>query len=126
MATRMTTLLYGAEPECDVAPGNRADTLDIDVPAPAPMRPRFPTPNPDPWLAKRERAHAVALPAIMFGIAAAAAIFAGLAIVGIALAWRHSMAPLAQVALMASGGYVLCVGIGYVASRPSRDHLGHA
>jgi hypothetical protein len=57
MATRMTTVLYGDEPETDVAPGNRVDgpsTSSQGVPAPPPMRPIYPTPTPTPWL-ERER-----------------------------------------------------------------------
>jgi len=154
MATRMTTLLYGEKPGCDVAPGNRADTADAAVPAPAPpfltspsfappprstttqplaatpVRPLYPTPHPDPWLARRAAASFaeknVALPAIMFGIAAAAAVFAGLAVVAVALAWSHSMTLLAQVALMVVGGYLISVGVGYVVSESAEQRLSHA
>ena len=58
MATRMTTVLYGHEPETDIAPGNRVDvesTSGLDGPAPPPMRPNYPTPTPTPWL-QREAA----------------------------------------------------------------------
>lgn len=150
----MTTLLYGEEPGCDVAPGNRADTADVPIPAPAapflaspsyippvprrttmqplaasPMRQVFPTPSPDPWVASAVPAAGVAdvgerdiaLPSIMFGVAAAAAVFAGLAVVGVALAWSQSLGTVAEIALMIVGGYLMAVGIGYVVSTSSRE-----
>lgn len=140
MATRMATLLYGDKPGCDVEAGNRADAADLALPAPAPpfplspsflpptpprvrtqplaaaatpMRPPYPTPNPEPWLGHRV---ASLLPAVMLGVVAAAAVFAGLAVFGVALAWSSAMTLLAQVVLMVIGGYLISVGVAYVVS----------
>lgn len=139
----MATLLYGDKPGCDVEPGNRADTADLALPAPAPpyplspsfvppitprvgtqplavapvavpvapMRPPYPTPNPEPWLGHRV---ASLLPAVMLGVVAAAAVFAGLAVFGVALAWSSAMTLFAQVVLMVIGGYLISVGVAYV------------
>lgn len=51
---------------------------------------------------------------MMIGMAAAAAVFAGLALFSIAVAWGPTMTSLARVALMVLGGYLIAGGIGYV------------
>lgn len=72
----MTTVLYGDEPETDIAPGNRVDvqsTSGQGVPAPPPMRPMYPTPTPTPWV-QREAAGTTQAPhglRMALGVAAA-------------------------------------------------------
>ena len=84
MATRMTTVLYGDEPETDVAPGNRVDVETASgqgVPAPPPMRPFTPTPTPTPWV-RREAVEATTAPRglrVALGVAAASAVAACIA-----------------------------------------------
>lgn len=73
-----------------------------------PMRPTYPTPSP--W------ARPFALRGLVVGLIAAAVLFAGLAIFGIALAWSYSMTTFAQVALMVLGGYLISAGVAYIAS----------
>lgn len=85
------------------------------VPAPLPTYPR-----PDPWLeAPGPLSAPSALPAMMLGLATAAAIFAGLAIWGVAFAWSQSLSRLGQLGLMALGGYLIAVGIAYLLPRPA-------
>jgi hypothetical protein len=83
----MTTVLYGDEPETDVAPGNRVDgqsTSSHRVPALPPMRPNYPTPTPTPWVEREraERAGATPTPRglrVALGVAAASLVAACLA-----------------------------------------------
>jgi hypothetical protein len=80
----MTTVLYGDEPETDIAPGNRVDVQSTSgerVPAPPPMRPIYPTPTP--WDG-RESVGGTAAPRglrIALGVAAASLAAACLAYV---------------------------------------------
>jgi hypothetical protein len=111
----MTTLLYGDKPGCDVEPGNRVDSSTdvcaVDAaPPPSSVRPTYPTPMP--WHARRP----LALRAMVIGLAAVAAVLAGLSMFSIALVWSYAMTQLAQVALMVAGGYLIAAGIAYVAS----------
>lgn len=135
----MTTLLYGEKPGADVAPGNRADaeddpgasgthprllpTVEIcavvveraaepTVPPPSPSSPPSPTyPPPEPWRERRSP-----LPSMILGLVTVAAVFAGLAIWGVAFAWSQSLSRLAQLGLMAAGGYLVAIGIAYMLS----------
>jgi len=123
MATRMTTLLYGEKPCSDVEAGNRADLADagpspqpdvgvvaaVDVSNLPPMRPKAPTPQP--WIRPP-----FALRALMLGVAAAAAVFAGLALFGVAIAWSYAMTLFVQLTLMILGGLFVAAGVAYVAS----------
>jgi hypothetical protein len=109
----MTTLLYGDKPGTDVEPGNRVDSsTDVNAapPPPSSVRPTYPTPSP--WV----RRQPLAFRAIMIGLAAVAAVLAGLSMFSIALVWSYAMTQLAQVALMVIGGYLIAAGIAYVAS----------
>ncbi|MDB5220103.1 MAG: hypothetical protein JWO86_8030 [Myxococcaceae bacterium] len=78
----MTTVLYGDEPETDIAPGNRVDVESSSgesVPAPPPMRPKYPTPSP--WV-RREAVRATPAPRGLrtaLGVAAASILAAALA-----------------------------------------------
>jgi hypothetical protein len=89
MATRMTTVLYGDEPETDIAPGNRVDlesSSGESVPAPPPMRPKYPTPMPSPWV-RREAVRATPAPRGLrtaLGVAAASILAAALAYIAAA------------------------------------------
>lgn len=140
MATRMATLLYGEKPNTDVEAGNRADTADTvaqpaapyppspsfvspssragvasTVPDLPPMRPMYPTPSP--W------GQPFALRGIVLGLVAAAVVFAGLSIFGIALAWSQAMTTFAHVGLMVLGGYLIGVGLAYIVSVDQRRKL---
>ncbi len=76
----MTTVLYGDEPETDVAPGNRVDgqsTTSQGGPAPPPMRPIYPTPTP--WVQRVQRVRAADTPRgvrMALGVAAASLVAA--------------------------------------------------
>lgn len=127
----MATLLYGETPNTDVEAGNRADTIDMVAPAPPaplaapaplvsgvpstvpalpPMRPNYPTPSP--WV----RREPLALRGLVLGLVAAAVLFSGLTIFGVALAWSYSMTTFARFALMVLGGYLIALGVAYIVS----------
>ena len=126
----MTTLLYGEQPEADVAPGNRADAENdpgasgthprllptVELRAAEPVAHPAPTyPEPSSWLAPKP----VALPSLMLGLAAIAAVFGGLALLAVMLA--GSMAPFARIGLGALAGYFLAMGIAIILSvQPQR------
>lgn len=73
----MTTVLYGDEPETDVAPGNRVDVQSTSgqaAPTPPPMRPIYPTPTPWVERVQREAAFRATSPRglrVALGVAAA-------------------------------------------------------
>ena len=120
MATRMMTLLYGETPGSDVEPGNRVDSASSGIVSKVPpLRPIDPTPTP--W-ARPRRARPLALRGMMIGMAAVAAVFAGLALFSVALVWGVAMSQLAQISLMVIGGYLLAAGAAYVAASPDADH----
>ena len=111
MATRMTTPLYGDTPGIDVEPGNRVDSATSGVVRKvAPVRPPYPTPTP--WL----RRQPLALRGLLAGIIAAAVVFAGLALFGVAVMWSSGMTALAQGILMMVGAVLTASGVAYVAS----------
>ena len=131
----MTTLLYGELPEADVAPGNRADAeesgahprllptielraITVEAVEPPPLPPQEqPDPAPNPWGEPR----LLALPAMMMGLAAAAAGMGGLAMWGIALAWSQSLTTLTQLGLSVVGGYLVAVTVATIlAVEPQR------
>jgi hypothetical protein len=150
----MTTLLYGEQPGADVAPGNRADAENdpaasrshAPVPSTVPgvedavvavqtalgsatsMEPAVPpvsTPTyaePSPWSAPL-----VALPALLLGLLAVSAIFAGLAVWAFASAWAYTMTPLGYLVLSAIGVYFICIGVALVTSaEPQRRPATYA
>jgi hypothetical protein len=100
MATRMTTLLD--------------ETEEVGNASMPPMRPIYPTPNP--WL-QHEARKPIALDSMMFGVAAAAAVLAGLATFAIAMVWAHSMSAGVRLTLMVIGGYLIAAGLAYVVSQ---------
>lgn len=81
-------------------------------PAPA-FRPPMPTPQPTPWMTQ---ARLVALPAMTRAIVATAAIWAGLAVSGVALAFGSSITLAGQLALGVVGAYLIAGGAGVVVS----------
>jgi hypothetical protein len=133
MATRMTTLLYGEKPGTDVEVGSRVDVGPSSassgiVPKVPPMRPDYATPEPMPWVERRsgEPRQPFALRGMMLGMIAAAGVFAGLALFSIALVWGYAMTPLAQLALMVIGGYLIAGGVAYVvAGNPETTYRPH-
>lgn len=113
MATRMTTLHYGERPGSDVEAGNRADLADAPPSPPsyftvAPVRPKTP--------AHRHVSEPPSLRALMRGVVAAAVVFAGLALFGVALAWSYAMTLFLQLTLMVLGALFVTAGVAYVAS----------
>jgi hypothetical protein len=121
MATRMATVLYGEKPNADVEAGNRVDTFAAAGPAPeralAPEVSATPTvPSPPPVSPMSPPA----LRGLVLGLAAAGAVFAGLSLAGIALAWSNAMTSSAQLALLLVGGALVAAGVAYIASaRPA-------
>ncbi len=131
MATRRTTLLYGEKPAADIHARTQADddaTADTLVTPPVRLLPTIelraahvpetlPQPRPmypttSPWRQPRS----LALITLALGVAAAGAVFAGLAILAISMAWSHQITLLAQLGLMALGGYLVSAGVAYVAT----------
>lgn len=124
MATRMTTLLYSGKPGADVAPGNRADAEDepyargmnlrllppIELRAYAvdwgPER-RFVPPPRAPLLPPPT----IALPTLLLALACMTAIFAGLAVLGVAIAWASTASVMTTLGLSMLGPYLIVSGL---------------
>jgi hypothetical protein len=106
-------------PTSAAAPSGVAPTAPEPPPSPGPaptlppMRPIYPTPSP--WGPRAPHPHAFR--SLVLGLLAAAALFGGLTLFGIALAWSHAMTRFAHVALMVIGGYLVAAGVAYVVSR---------
>jgi hypothetical protein len=134
----MATVLYGDKPHADVEAGNRVDTAEAAPPgadadasaSQAPLAPEAalspdatatPTvPSPPPVGPMSPTVAPAALRGLVLGLAAAAAVFAGLSLGGIALAWSRAMAPVTQLTLMLVGGALVAAGVAYiVAVRPA-------
>jgi len=116
MATRMTTLLYGDRPEADVEPGNRVDAEgDVAHPSTPPMRPA------EERLAAVRDTHSrpFALRGLVLGLAATAAVLAGVTVELTAFVWAPSIGPAAQVALVVIGVFLIAGGIAFVVSNPT-------
>ena len=60
-----------------------------------------------------------ALRGLVFGLAAAAAVLAGITIAIVAFAWSPSIAPGAQVALVVLGRLLVAGGLAFVVSNPT-------
>jgi hypothetical protein len=105
MATRMTTLLDDEDPGLGSIASDRAESASRRAaPRVVPMRP-------------------FALRGLMLGMAAAAAVFAGLALCSAAAVWGSAMTPFARICLMVVGGYLLAGGVAYVAAaHPEAAH----
>jgi hypothetical protein len=91
----------------------------MPTPTPPPMRPTYPTPSP--WVQP-----SFALRGLVLGLVAAAVLFAGLAIFGIALAWSYALTTVAKLALMILGGYLIGAGVAYIVSVEPRAAVTHA
>jgi hypothetical protein len=83
------------------------------VASPPPVRPIYAAGSAGPQGLVREP---VALDAMMHGVSAAAAVFVGLALFGIALAYAPAMTGAVLVLLMVIGAALLAIGLAYVAS----------
>lgn len=116
MATRMTTLLYGDKPEADIEPGNRVDTANG---GPQPSTLPMTSGEVGSTVAPHLYARPFALRGLVFGLAAAAAVLAGITIAIVAFVWAPSIAPGARVALVVLGVFSFAGGIAFVVSNPT-------
>jgi hypothetical protein len=91
-------------------------------PAVSPMSPPTYASEPSPWSAPL-----VALPALVLGLLAVSAIFAGLAVWAFASAWAYAMTPVDYLVLSAIGVYFICIGVALVTlAEPQRRTARYA
>ncbi|MBX3189127.1 MAG: hypothetical protein KF819_19045 [Labilithrix sp.] len=89
-----------------------------ETPTPAPPPGETPPPptgpwTPSPWVQGPARAY-VALPAVMVGVLASAAVWLGLAVMSVSIVFWRSMSLFTQLMLMVVAGYFLAAGLAYV------------